>query len=438
MTFLAPHFIWVGLGISALVTALHFIVTRQPASRPFPTARFVPDVSVQAITRSTQPTDMLVLLLRLLAIMSIAAAFSRPVITPKREAVARIILVDLSNSSRALSEVRDSAANYFRPTDSIIGYDSGTRPISHPDSIATVQPSAGAGNLSTAIVAAIRAGARIRDRADSISLIAISAFPAQSWDAATDTLRSLWPGSIQIVRIAQKQSTDSTAAGSAMTGLSQDDPLAFAVTLASKGAQSPNVEIVRGSFPANRTSSQTGVLLHWPSIERPLFATRAREKEHGALITDSAVIVAPFSTIWTFSPDSIRGLSVIARWEDGTAAAVQDNGKSGCRRSTSIPVTARGDIVIRPEFVAVVKRLISPCVFMNAFTTASDAALLRLRGGTAAAPRAAFESSQSSRSPYTILFFVAAVVFLVAEQVARRTGRGRQTESSPMANEAAA
>lgn len=430
MTFLAPYFLWIGLGVSAIATALHFIVTRQPHSEPFPTARFVPDIAVEAVSRARQPSDLLVLLLRVLAIMSVATAFSGPVVSLKRTSTARIILADLSRSSANISEVRDSAAKYFRPTDVLIGYDSLPRLLLAPDSIGTIQQRADIGNLSAALVSAIRAGARIRERTDSLSLIAISAFPAESWDAATDTIRSLWPGAIQIVSMAPAIPSKTPTVTRAIPPLPTEDPLGYTLALAAKRAHADQLQIIREEPQPSTAVQSAGVTLYWPSTRRPLFAKESNGKTHGALVTKDAVVVAPFLTHWEFPADSVRGLSVIARWEDGSPAAVQRNDASRCDRSTTIPVPTKGDLVVRPEFVSVVERLISPCIAVSSYAPAGEALLSKLKGGSAAAARASFRPSQSRRSPYTLWLFVGGIVFLVAEQFVRRSIRDRPREAS--------
>lgn len=430
MTFLAPYFLWIGLAVSAITAALHFIVTRQPQSEPFPTARFVPDISVEAVSRARQPNDLLVLLLRLLAIMSIAAAFSGPILSPKRASTTRIILADLSKSSADISAVRDSAAKYFRPTDVLIGYDSFPRLLPAPDSIQTIQHGADVGRLSAALVSAIREGTRISERADSLSLVAISAFPSQSWDAATDTIRSLWPGAIQVVSVALSTSSESPQVAKVAPQLAAEDPLGYALALAAKQPHADQIRIVREGSQPPTAAPAAGLTLHWPSAQRPLFARQSAATVHGALRTADAVVVAPFLTRWDFPPDSVQGLSVIARWEDGSPAAVQRNDGSRCERSANIPVPAKGDLVIRPEFVSVVQRLISPCASLSSFSPASVAALSSLQGGTAAAARESFPPSRSRRSPYTLWLLIAGAVFLVAEQFARRSMPDRRREST--------
>ena len=224
MTFLAPQFLWIGAAVAALVAAIHFIVTQQPRSEAFPTARFVPESPVQAVSRATRPTDLLLLLLRILAILSIAAAFAQPILSANRPTLAQIILADLSRSSRSISEVRDSSKKYFHPGDLLIAFDSIPRTID-PDSLVGKSANTEAGNLSAALTYAIRSSAQLRDRADSVSLILISPLPAAAFDAATDTIRSLWPGAIQLVRIAPRERADVTTTLPVRAQFAADDPL---------------------------------------------------------------------------------------------------------------------------------------------------------------------------------------------------------------------
>ena len=64
MTFLAPLFLAAAAGIAALVVAIHFISTREPATVPLPTARFAPNRPVRARSRAFKPSDLLLLFCR--------------------------------------------------------------------------------------------------------------------------------------------------------------------------------------------------------------------------------------------------------------------------------------------------------------------------------------------------------------------------------------
>ncbi|MEP6905130.1 MAG: BatA domain-containing protein, partial [Gemmatimonadales bacterium] len=70
MTFLAPAFLWGAIAVAAGIVALHFIVTRQPRASVLPTARFVPDSPATAIVRDARPSDLLLMLLRVLVVLA--------------------------------------------------------------------------------------------------------------------------------------------------------------------------------------------------------------------------------------------------------------------------------------------------------------------------------------------------------------------------------
>src|SRR3954465_859311 len=109
MSFLAPMFFYVALGVAAGAVALHFIVTRQPTSSPLPTVRFVPTSAVRVTTVAPVPEDLLLLLVRVLAALFIGAALARPVLLPHRRPIARVVLADVSRGVGRIESVRESA-----------------------------------------------------------------------------------------------------------------------------------------------------------------------------------------------------------------------------------------------------------------------------------------------------------------------------------------
>lgn len=425
MSFLHPGFLWLGALAAAGIAVLHFIVTRQPKSGIFPTARFVPESRVEAVSRANRPSDLLLLFLRILAVMSIASAFARPTIASEREPKVRIILADLSRSSGSLHEVADSVSRYFRERDILIGFDSVPRLLVRPESLARIRPVTDHAKLSPALIQAIRTGSRLRDQADSISLVIISAFPASSWDAATDTIRSLWPGAINVVRVSARRDTAPRETPVLSGNFAESDPLRFSGALASIGGEVGSVRIIRTGV-LQQADGVSGVLLHWPTSERPAFARQTKSIAHGSLIAGNAVVVAPFVTSFEFPADSVRDARILARWEDGTPAAIQRSAANGCVRSTNIPVSSKGDLVIRPEFVSIVRELFRPCTPATKFAPASEAHLIRLKGGSAAARRTAFPASTSPASRLPFWLFLAGVAFLVAEQILRHRAKNEE------------
>ena len=158
MTFAYPWALLAAVGAALLVLALHFIARRRPRAVPFPTARFVPARSVRAPSRSTRPADLLLLLLRVLALLLLGAAFARPALKAERRPLARVVALDLSASGRSWSAARDSAARYLRTGDLLVVFDSAARliPADGRDSLAALVGSHSPGSLSARLGGARR------------------------------------------------------------------------------------------------------------------------------------------------------------------------------------------------------------------------------------------------------------------------------------------
>ena len=157
MTFLAPLFLFGAIAVAAGIAALHFIVTRQPRASVLPTARFVPDSPATAIVRDARPSDLLLMAVRVLLVLSAGAALAKPVIKPTRQAVARLFLIDVSRSVADPAEAADSVRRLYRTGDALIVFDSSARLLtgSAAESLSTIRPAAQRGNLSAGLIASV-------------------------------------------------------------------------------------------------------------------------------------------------------------------------------------------------------------------------------------------------------------------------------------------
>src|SRR5687768_17892044 len=82
-------------GVGTLVAvALHFLSVRKPPAMILPTARFVAARDVRAVSRSTRPSDLLLLLLRVLALWCAAVALAGPRWTGGARYVGHVIVAD--------------------------------------------------------------------------------------------------------------------------------------------------------------------------------------------------------------------------------------------------------------------------------------------------------------------------------------------------------
>jgi hypothetical protein len=307
MTLLAPLFFYVALGVAAGAVALHFIVTRQPASSPLPTVRFVPTSAVRVTTVAPVPEDLLLLLLRVLTVLVIGAALARPVLVPHRRPVARVVLADVSRSVGRIETVRDSARALLGVGDVLVAFDSSARVVrgGARDSAVRLTRTSRGGRLSSALIAALRAASTIRDEADSIELAIISPVRAGEIDGATQAIRALWPGRIRLVRIAAEPDSLAPPASAAVRADS-DDPIALASSIAgvrsSDSRDATIVRVIRGeATPADSAWAVGGrrTLVRWPVVGAPPgWITRTAPDTVGAVIAGEAALVFPLERRW--------------------------------------------------------------------------------------------------------------------------------------------
>ena len=460
MTFLAPGYLFGALAVAGMIAALHFIVLRLPRAGILPTARFVPDTPATTVAAARRPTDLPLMFLRMLIIVAAGAALARPVLTPSRRAEARVIVVDVSRSARDSIAMRDSARAVYRDGDAVVVFDSSARVLRDGtrDSLAALRPSAKRGNLSAALVAAMRAGSTLRDRADSLELVMVSPFAREEIDAATDTIRQLWPGRARIVTVPNNLADTITATRGLDINADADDPLVVTAELArnlvvgsshidrgnigTSAAGVATTESEPGTQSATSTRADRAVIW-WPSSSRPRFAVaRGLTDTVGGVTTGNANVVAAFERRWMYPADSMRGADVIARWADGEPAALEKPNGTSCVRSVAIPVTPVGDLAIRHELVQLMASVSRPCAWRTALLPADPATVAALEGGGGLAPRSAFKPVTDVRSglaPWLLaLALVAAVAELVLRRRTRRAAVGGARTQSPGAEARAA
>lgn len=422
MTFLAPGFFFASLAVSAAIVALHFIVTRQPRAGILPTARFVPDTPATTVARAKRPSDLLLMLLRVLLVLAAGAGLAKPVLTASRGAEARVILVDVSRSARDSLATRDSVRAIYRDGDAVVVFDSSARLLAGNggNTLGALGPTTKRGNLSAALIAALRAGSSLRDRADSLELVIVSPFAREELDAATDSIRKLWPGRARLVRV-NVAAPDMTVAGKLEMRVDANDPLTVTVALARKREAGDGK---RETGNGQRATEDGQRVIEWPASTRPPFAIeRAQRDTVGGVMAGEAIVVSAFERRWSFPADSLRGAEVIARWVDGEPAAVEKPDGAGCVRSVAIPVSPVGDFVIRHDFVRFVESLSGVCAGITSLTPADPAVVASLEGRRGLAPREAFQPLRDTRSDLAPWLFALALAAAIAELFVRRRGK---------------
>jgi hypothetical protein len=383
MTFLAPWALLAGALAAAGLVALHLVARQRPAAYPLPTARFVPDRRTLVSRASRRPRDLVLLALRVVLVLSAAAAFARPVLTPRRAPRARVLLVDRSAATADLGDAVRRAREIMRdgvPTQMLV-FDSTVTRLSGGEGAldSAVRAPAGelklSGSLSAALAAARRVGAEVGTGADSVDLVLLSPVTTAELDAATDSVRATWPGSVSVVRLAAQG--DSATSPSLQRQVSDADVLGPALH-ARVVQEAPNaVRLVRRPLTSEDSSYARGggVVVRWDSIG-------ARVPVPSAVAMGDDVIVAALGR------DTLQeGGTVLARWADGAPAAVETVIGDGCVRTVGIGVPVAGDLPLAPSFQRIVNGLIDACAGAHASTGApadsSRAAALAAGGGAA-------------------------------------------------------
>lgn len=374
MTLLAPGYLYAAIAAAGGVVVLHLIVTRRPRAAILPTARFVPDVPAAARSRALRPYDLLLLLLRVLLLLAVGTALARPIPKPRRERIARVIAADVSGSVATRSEVADSVRRLYREGDVVVAFDSAAHASSASDSLPSINVSAATGSISAALTGALRAASSVREGADSVELVLVSALlPAES-DLATARIRALWPGRARLVHVA------------------------------------PDTVIAHGAPH-----------IVWGGTERPVMAiSMPRPDTSGAVVASGEVVVAPFTRRWSFPRDSLHGATVIARWVDGAPAGVERVVGNGCDRSIAIPVDSAGDLVLRPEFIRLREVLSGPCGSRTAVGSAGAWAIASLAGSGKLAAAALFPAPANVQSPLAPWLMGTALALALFELLVRR------------------
>jgi hypothetical protein len=394
------------------VVALHLITTQRPPAEPYPTARFVPAGDARAAARAARPSDLWLLLLRVTALVLLGAAAARPVWTTRGAPLARVLVVDRSRS--AGPDAVDSARAYWRPGDALVVFDSSARVVArpHPDSLRALPMVGARGSLSAALAAARRAGAGLAMHADSVELVLITSAARDAVDDGTVAIATSWPGRHRVIVTTAAAPVRSRVE---LAGARADDPLAAAIAmLPTPTAPAARVLVRRDSVTESDRAAATGgaTLVIWPR------AVRGAARPRG-VTADGATFVADLSG----DARSERG-AVVARWSDGSAAAVEHATGAGCERVVGIGLPERGDAVLSEPFRRILTRLVAPCLAMP--RTGTDTAAVRaLRADGAAATAAALRDTASQDAPLALWCAVAALVVLLAEWLLRDRATGR-------------
>jgi hypothetical protein len=419
MTWAAPWFLVGAAGVGALVVALHLLARQRPRVAPLPTARFVPERPAVAPSRSTRPTDLLLLALRLAVVLLAGAAFARPQWSGERRSVGRVVMLDVSRAVASWPEARDSAAAIIEPGDVLIPFDTAARAIAQSavDSLGTRAVSRAPGSLSSAMVQALRAGTSLRDQVDSLELVIVSPLAVEELDSATSRLRALWAGRARLVRV--RAARDPAAPGSIELRVEADDPLAATVALLGAPRTGTAARLVRTATTPEDSAwarDSGGVLVTWPRQPGGAASTSSGSADSvGAVWARDVTVVAPFARR---SP-AMHGRAV-AWWADGAVAAVERGLGAGCIREVAIDVPHVGDLVLRESFRRLVSILVEPCGGARRLEPLGDSLVESLANAGPLLSAAALPRPPAREPSITTWLLAGALALVLGEMLLRR------------------
>lgn len=432
LTLAAPAFLVAGALAMLVPFALHLIRRRPPFRAPLPTARFLVEDPRNAV-RVSRPTDLPLLLLRMLLLLLLGLALSRPAWIPAPEGTSTVVLLDRGAAMRgdgwrtAVGQARrDLLAPDGTARGELVMFDSAAVRVPRErvtaalfDSLLAAAPSDHPADYAAAL-RALPASARALRGADSVRVRMISALADAGWSPGLAPLRrAAWPGGVDVARVPMAPAVaDSADAGA---------PPRTALTLSAGGGGYASAALGAAGMEGGRADPRAplpGEASVYLLMEAPSAATARELLERGRagatlVVTPSAAVEALREALpWTggfavaengggamwFGAElelagaagrvqagaPAEGARILAAWEDGRPAAAATSLGSGCVVFVGAELEA-GELPFQAEYPAALGRLARGCSAES--TLAADArpldpgavALLRGRGPTAVA-----------------------------------------------------
>ncbi|HEX6250890.1 MAG TPA: BatA domain-containing protein [Gemmatimonadaceae bacterium] len=416
-TLLHPWFAVAGLAAAGAVIIAHMIWARTRAPAPLPTTRFVPRLQERSAALERRPRDILLLLLRAGALAVIGLALAAPVTAPRVGPMVRIAVADVAGSAdpgATVARAREIAGASGR----VVVSDTGAVLIDAGDAGYSAPAAAAPLSLSAALVRSIREAAALGARGHPVAISIVSGFPRGAVDSATGTVRALWPGTIQLVDVPPPSSP--VERGVVSIRGNEDDPLRATAALLASGSGRPAVIVREAWTDSDSAAAAAGAaVVHWPREGVPAsFVTRAAVDTVGGVWVDGYAFVARFGRDAVLAVDD--GARVMARWLDGSPAAVERALEEGCVREVAVRVPDIGDLSISPGFRRVAEALTGPCGGARDATPVDGARRAMLQGEGPSEVTLATASSSLLRSRLAAPLLLVALLALLAETFLRR------------------
>jgi hypothetical protein len=446
MTFALPWVVGVAFAAALTITALHLLSVRRPPELLLPTARFLPERDVRAVSRTKRPSDVWLLMVRVALLLAAGAAIAQPSWETRASSDVVLVVAD-ATVARDTAELGRmlGLANMTRPTRIVYVFADSQR--------------LGAADVGALFPLAVRSAAQLVQHDATIDSLDLHLFAR---DAAVDTAaydawRATWPGRVT-THVASASPTRRAvvvvdARDQRVTGSYQgrddrgDDVVSVAVAwhaarltgLAGGAAAAPDTlqfdrrDVVDGASAgggpapmAPADGGHRGVRLSWPANGIPAGWVPPRVSDSASAIAVSGRAL-PGPWVVTALPADTLNVRPIVWWSDGRVAATERRLNGWCDRQVSLVDASAGDVLLSSSANAVFDRLLGPC----AADTALIASALGVRAvdGTTRAPAKDFRRSTSdaaratavSTTPWvTPLLLSLATVLLLVEWRMRR------------------
>ncbi|GAB1342174.1 BatA domain-containing protein [Gemmatimonas sp.] len=444
--FATPWLFGAAVAAAAAVTALHLLSVRTPPPLAFPTARFVTAGEARAVARQPRLNDIGLLLLRVLALLLLGAAFAGVRWEDRRASVLQLVVADARWATDTVW--RDSLA----------------RVMSRDDTMLDVHFARGvADDPGVALIAATQRAVWLSAQYPALSRIelTIALPPTVATRAGYDAWRTQWPGTVHLLERATRAAIDSTPLAPGMIAVERgdrDDVVAAAMRNVTAPAGSL-VRVHRGTGNAapvdtggsrgrgGALSPVVSIDVQWPrdGVPRDWVATTTPDTV-AALAADGRTLVGPFERMAV--PGAAlqarldsgytagRPVRAIAWWGDGVVAATEEAAEEGaaptapsCTRTVAVRLPAGSDLLLTDDARGLLRALSAPCGAASVATRTLERG--RATGDSAAAsvaaPAAAFRGLTAPRTgsdPWwlTPALMVAAILLLAMEWFWRERG----------------
>ncbi len=467
MTAAYPWVLWGTLFAALAVVAAHLLSISRPPVLSFPTARFAPERTVPSVSRASRPTDVLLMVLRMFAVICAGVAFAGVTFDQSRESVVTLIAVDDMVAAdtavlrRSIGEVVRDAQRDNTPVVGIVST-SGATPMDglwDAETIATAPINAITGSaltdnnpqrvntrdpvaLSALLLRARRAAPQFASRADSVRLVVLT--PARGAlrevsDEALRAVRQVWPGRITRRDVAlASPSAYVNRARDVVNVRGANDDIVRAAYARWGDLPAVRTRVVRDSLgAADSLAAVNGeAVVDWvargaSNAAAPISKTPTRAVT--AVVANGVALVAPLRREKPLLVDSAH--HAIVWWIDGAPAAVERHVGAGCIRVVGFAPPA-GDALLSVSARGALAALVAKCgagvasSFATGALTLQDSlarsqqdSILTGNGGLAAS-RELRASLPGVLSPLTRWLLVAAVALIGIETALSRTRGG--------------